>query len=1560
MKKTFLANHLLINLRMVMSCLIVPFYLASCVGTVEDAEEIIQSIKKEDVQLHFDGITACVATSDKKVQVAFPKAALKKGTADPDEFIYKVYVNGNFDVTVASGAAKNLRSDSNGNFFIEVPSLSFNTLYSFSVRVQEPATGAQDANLATCSVRTMNTKLPVFDGVQEVYPAAGVDGQSTIEVKWNTAQAAEYLLGGVPAAGYRVTKYNIYQSTGGDSPDDMVLISTLTDSTLTPVTKFQATGLIKGQNYYFMVRAVDESGREDKNIRIIGSRTKTPQAVFFSGVSSVSTVKNSSGYSSLIANWSLPSGDFNVYRVFAIPETSSFFSSSSIDPNDPTFLIGEVNNLSTVSYMITGLNANTEYNVFVVACLKDVSGCTTKAGDNKYLSAKTTPPLAPFSGVSQIQLQSGASGLSNVNLVWSPPATASGVCDGIRLFNGSDAIKSCNDPLLATSEACVTNTTISCATSGVSVSNLEPGREYCFGAKVYEQARLQEGELALKCVTTQFESPIFQQTPTCTALAGGNKLKIDWEYPNPEGLFNNFLIIAKKDNGAPLVSNTWINNAKAIYEGRENESLVPLADRYKYYIRSKTTRTYTLSGLMPNTNYQLMVKTAMNVGSSFYYDRGTTILNCKTSELTLDFAGWDHILSVGPRINGLADHRATASDELLYTAYPTQGQLSTVQFQARGIEKETLKTVDTIPMLKVDRFGTATQRSDNGIVQLIWGEFKTNDGKKISQYLFDEGITLGPQDGYYLYRKNVASFSTPEEYENALNQIGGSGSGWQAVNTDGPLAVDGNGRITFTDYLPDGFHPVHGTGSGEFRDKANTGKVIWYTVRFRIDNKIAPFTANVNKDAIVAIIIPPANMASIHHWMANKKNCEVLNKEYDRNNAYRCLYGGLGAKEIDNNYYYDMKGHVLVDRWQLGCNFNRFDEDKYCRKYSSDTMPLINYSPSTSYPDFAHGSFNSTLEGKGKDGDCNIHTAYNESTWAYLDGANNTYRNNSKNYMPNAKKGTVAYNAATNECMMRVSNLLTSSSSNNQSTAWAAIQGTGLEPVDATVQQTVLPKAIANEFLKRVYPTNNDPENKKGIAHLLSSNDSSLPPIMGVTHSQAYYLCQGHDVRLQVGSLSSPPIRKRLLTTNESITASMPHILSNVNSLYKIEHNGHTSHSASSVSLDGLSRYYNFKRNVAYVNAVAGTNYYNDARGACNALKLGGSGYTYGGNRWSGYFPSPSGTSLGGYFRGASIYVTGSYDVSGYNNDNFFDGTEICMSGFGIQDYVSTIDTWLNEKALCRTLNNNTDGNCEISPNSNTLADYESLNAKSWPSTKYRISDKNFYGESNYVNALGNEYSFALYSDSTDALNEFGTSSFIKNQYQGPYGKYPYYTTAVNPYYVSYALTGYQSEGVFKASWKEKFNLIAGEYLNCDSTTLCHQDEKTTLSSLKFPTNQNYLTTKYRMYMFPDFIPQANTFYELAKSTDILKPRLGVYSRNNTSYWSNSSWWYQSVFPYFDEVSGTNVGVFDYSYTSKLDFRWKKPTDITLGNTLQGVRCAVLVELDMDGQVQSVDGQQPE
>ena len=946
----------------------------------------------------------------------------------------------------------------------------------------------------------------------------------------------------------------------------------------------------------------------------------------------------------------------------------------------------------------------------------------------------------------------------------------------------------------------------------------------------------------------------------------------------------------------------------------------------------------------------------------------------------MDFPGWDHILSVGPRINGLVDHRSTASSEFLFTGYPASPVgLSTVQFQAHGVEKETLKVVDTIPMLKVDRFGTATRSSDNGIVQLIWSEFKTNDGKKLTQYFFDEGITVGPQDGYYVYRKAVASFSTPEEYENALNQIGGSNSGWQVVNTDGPLVPDVNGKITFEDYLPEGFHPVNGTGSGDFRDKANTGKVIWYTVRYRLDNKAAPFTAGVNKDAIVAVIIPPANMASIHHWMANKKNCEILNRDYDKNNAYRCLYGGLGAKEADNNYYFDMKGHVLVDRWQLGCNFNRNDEEKYCRKYSSDTVATNLYTVSSGYRDLIQGNYSLgyEAEAKGKDGDCNLYNyyaAYNGTEYTMLDGAAATWRMNSRAYLPNAKKGTVAFNNATNECMVRVSDLLASSGSNDQSTRWKSLQGNALEPLDGKVQETVLPKAISNEFLKRVYPTNNDPENGKGVAHLLASNDSSLPPILGVTQTQAYYLCQGQDVRLQVGSLTSVPIRKRLLTTNEHITASMPHITANANSVYKIEHNTPTANWASTITMDSLNRYYGLKRAVYPVTPNPGSVSYSNVRGACNSLKPGtGQQNSYAGNRWSGILNDPfnanGNNSLEGMLRGGPLFVTGSYDVSGFLGDNMYEGTEICMSGFGVQDYIGNTDTWLNEKVLCRTLNNNTDGSCEALPNNNTLNEYEGIKGKAWPSTKYRANDISFYGQDNYVNAIGNEYSFALYSDSTDAPNLFGTSSFIKTRYQGPYGLYPYgpavgatyHTTYVTTDMWGYGVAGYQSEAIFKESWKKNFSLTTGEFLNCSSTSLCHQDEKTTLATLKFPTNQNYLSTKYHMFMFPDFVTTANTFYELGKSTEFYKTRLGVSNRNNTSYWSNTSSWYTSVFPFFNETTGTNIGVLDYLYTSKLDYRWKQAAGVhKFGLARQGVRCAVMVELDLDGQVHSVDGQLPE
>lgn len=1492
--------------------------LTSCIGTIEDAKKVDRSTIKQDVKFSFGGVVDCHATSDKKVEVSFDPAYVTKGSVNPDELVYKVFLDGNFDNAVSSMMAKNLRVDSQGRFYLEVDNLGLNTNNSISVRVYDPASGNQDNNTATCLVRTMDQKLPIFDGLLEVVPYPGIEGQSSVLLKWTTAKAAEYLLGGIPAAGYKITKYNVYMSSQGDSINDLKLLTTLNESTSAPITQYQVSGLLQGQRYFFMVRAVDESGREEKNRRILAARTSTPQSLDFTGISSLTVPTNSSGYTSLRAEWNAPVGNFNRFKVFAIPETEAMYNSSSIDPDDNTFLTAEISNTTAVSSQVVGLTPETHYAVYVVACLLEDGKCISKAGDKKKLIAKTQPPLSPFAGINTITALDGVLGLNSVRVNWSSPAVTAGICSGIKLFQNDEPIKECGDPNLGEGEACLSSLNISCNSSNVTVANLTTDQEYCFSAAVYEGERVQVGPLVKKCVTTRFESPIFQSPATCTAIDGGTKLRIDWVKPSPEGLFTNYLVIVKKHPGTTVSPANFLNQAKGIIEGTSSDDHLPISERYRIITKSKGNLSHIVTGLSPDTEYNFMVKTHMSNSGIHYYDSDTTLVSCKTTPLSLNFGGWEHVLSIGPRIAGYADHRPGPSTETLFANISTYS-LNEVSIPARGIESETLMTSGGITHPKVVKVETEN-KSKSGIVQLMWHELKTSDGLRLTEFLFNEGISLTPGvDGYFVYRKITPSFSNDAEYESILNQIQGSNSGWELLNPGEPiLLTDGVG--SFTDYLPDSFHPIHGAG-GNFRQKANTGKVVWYTVRFRMNGALARYTENVNKDAIIPVIIPPANMAAIHHWMVNKKTCDFYKKDFDRNNNYRCLYGGLGARETDNNYYFDFNGHALIDRWTLGCNYNRHDEEeKICYNSNSTSVTLTQnnggmYTASNTYSSYYY------IDGEVKDksGECSGHilttsTFYNSSTLNY-----ESYRW----LFPNAKKGTVFYNNGDKSCYYRVGELMSSYTGTypNHTLYWKKLGESNFEPTKPTAATTILPPALPNEFLNRIYPNNINPEDGLGIGAVLTSNDSSLPPIVNVNQDHAHFLCQSHAIQIQTGSTLSPYIRKRNIAGPEQIIASLPHP-NTTNANRKSLEVSPNSNYASTYTPSSSPRPFTLGRRYSLTSS--------SYSGACSTYRDGGGDSFSRGliTKWvnSGNYQYPT------------LWVTGSYDVTGLL-DNLFNGTERCVSGFGVQDYVGNVDYWLAERLLCRVNNNGTNADCDIAPSMNTISDYESL-GNSWPSIRYSAQETSYYGQDYFKNALNNYFSMKYYNN-VDYSSSFGVPTVRKTSYSyyngSSYTNYPYGTIT----YLSNSL-----HFPFKES---AFNFFTGTPLNCDSSySYCHPDDNFNVSDATLPSGlTNFKDAYYQVeYNTSDLSP--SSFQVRGRIRDNVKPAAGSQYNTSTTSTAYVQW--------FNLKDGTKEAVDASKVYHPFSTRWIN--NVTNADYI-GVRCAVKLTLNPFGNVIRVDDTEP-
>lgn len=1468
--------------------------LASCIGTIEDTKKVDRSTIKKDVKFSFAGVVECSAISDKKVEVSFDPAYVMNGSAKLDELVYKVFLNGNFDNSVSSMMAKDIRANSQGRFFLEVDNLSLNTLYNISVRVHDPYTGVQDNNSVSCPVRTLDQKLPIFDGLSEVTPFPGIEGQTSVLLKWTTAKSAEYLVGGIPATGYRISKYNIYVSGDSDDLSSMRLLTTLSESTSVPITQYQASGLLQGNRYFYMVRAVDEVGREDQNKKILAARTSTPQSLSFAGISSLSAPTNSSGYTSLRAGWDVPVGNFNRFRIFAIAENEPLFNSSSIDPNDTTYLKTEISNTAAVSSQVVGLLPDTNYAVFVVACMLESGTCIARAGDQKKLVTKTQPPLAPFGGITTIGPLDGVLGLNQAKINWSIPAISAGVCTGIRLFNNEQVVKECGDPDLGSGEPCISSSSISCSVANVNVANLNTDQEYCFTAAVYEGARVQAAPYVRKCVTTRFDPPVFQNPPTCTSIDGGTKIKLDWTRPSPEGLYTEYIAILKKDPGTIVNPSTFTNQAKEIYEGVSTDSHLPIAERYRFFTKAKSSLTHTISGLSPDTNYLLMVKTHMSNNGNHYYDQGTSIISCKTRPLSLNFGGWEHILAVGPRVAGFTSHRSTPTTETL-AGWQSTTALDSIDLPARGVESETLLTSDGIYHPKVVRVETIN-KSNNGIVQLMWNELKTVDGLKISEFFFNEGISINPAtDGYFIYRKVMPSFSNDAEYESVLNQIQGSNSGWELLNPGAPITME-NGVGMFTDYLPTGFHPIH--EAGNFRRNANTGKVVWYTVRFRVNGALARYTELMNKDALLPVIIPPANMASIHHWMSNKKVCELNKKDYDRNNNYRCQFGGLGTREIDNNFYYDVNGHSLIDRWNLGCNFTRYDEEKRCYNVNSSTVPLVHNTNGLYFgQNFSGYYFDAEIA--NKPGEC-------------------TGFQTGRASLPNAPKGAVYYSITDYSCYLRVNELLTNAAT-DQTLHWSKIGDTNFEASRPRSSTTILPPSLPDEFLGRIYPNNNQPENGLGIGAVLTSNDSSLPSITNVNQDQAHFLCQSHAVQLQTGSNKSVFIRKRNILGPEHLTGSLPHPKTLDAKRVKVEQNL-TSFSSSSI---GSSIYMSSARVIAdpaSATVAAGcsinnkkTSYPQDFRNLLTKF------YSYANN--AGTVPT--------------LWLGGAYDVTGLL-DGKYNGTERCVSGFGLQDYVGSTDYWFAEKLLCHTDEGGSNADCEINPSTTKIENYMGATGYIWPPTRYSSTEStNFYIDY-FKNGFDKYFSFKYYQDQ-DFSESFGVPDVRKTKWRNSIRGYDYPT----------ALTEYLSGALHFAFKDYGFSWVTGTPLNCDSGA-CHPDDNFKLGTTPLTAGLTSFKDSYFQVEYNTSNLPSNSFFVRGRKRDHSKPEEGF----NYNYTNNIG---DVQFNVLKSGVEERVGI-DKTYHS-FSTRWTAPQAV---NYHTGVRCAVKVTLDHFGNVVMVDDQEQE
>jgi hypothetical protein len=131
--------------------------------------------------------------------------------------------------------------------------------------------------------------------------------------------------------------------------------------------------------------------------------------------------------------------------------------------------------------------------------------------------------------------------------------------------------------------------------------------------------------------------------------------------------------------------------------------------------------------------------------------------------------------------------------------------------------------------------------------------------------------------------------------------------------------------VRFTDYSNQ--YIVEDSSNG---NPVERGLEVWYKVIPYFNGQPMNYDSTSGTRYIERVILPPPNMAFVSRKIANKVMCEQIESLPNYTDAsmyYSCPYNGLGASFLNNftpgEGRYDIGSDLLVDRWEIGCDFTR-------------------------------------------------------------------------------------------------------------------------------------------------------------------------------------------------------------------------------------------------------------------------------------------------------------------------------------------------------------------------------------------------------------------------------------------------------------------------------------------------------------------------------------------------------------------------------------------------------------------------------------------------------------
>jgi len=950
-------------------------FLISCVGTVQQADTPSSlQIPSEVITFNYTGLTTARAIANDKIEVEFMPS-----TGNPEEISYSLYVNDS--TTPVNLDPQSILTTVGGRLLYTVEGLQTNTEYKLKLRAKNLKTGAQSDNEQTFFTRTFDNRVANFRGITGLQLVPG-QAQNSIVATWVPS-----LMTGLFEAStfdpvyYEVT--SISQVGGPENLNNPNYQGTDRRVTLVPTPPMRATplsnpsnltisNLTPGTKYYVQVRALHRLYYDNLltnptlypkeiNSRFFSVTTETPTGLSDFKVNSVilSNINNVDGFTGFNVFWQPGIGTYTGYRIFA--RRYDGVADPAIDDklNEATLVSMNTNGsyvaattLET-SKKITGLIANSFYQVKIALC--KIPSCPLEASnpDAGILSnlkvIKTFPNLAPFTGINSIESPTSFSLIDQLRLRFDAPVLSSGFATNLEFycvnpsdftqmvkFNGATPISGspvsrCNGLYLSGSAPSLELFT----SQTVRGTFIDGASQYCFAATPAiigygPEVRTETNKRIVRCIVPQIQAPTTSQFPGVkqNCSVSGTTANVKWNLPTA-GIYSNFIVFYKEKVSGTNFDFTQgiLNNASYLKSPNLASSVVE----------------YNITNLTPGKTYQVGVLTIADQTApnpDYYSEFNINIKDCAVPLPTATFKGFHRIFAIGPKIDGRYPNdpatKTFPANSRIYEALNASGiPYETAMENTTTISNQPGVTNFTNPPGR--DFGTnfnaefdgepesvtKVMASKSGIISLAWEEVDLSTGLTTFQanQPAAPASRTGRRYGYRILRSSDNQL-TWQDLTKTYGLIYSQTFSYRVRSNVTPVSKR---MAFFTDYSVKDLQSVHDENSGQDIERA---RVYYYKIIPVFDNQAVNYT---NPSAsLVKVSLPPANMALVHRWMANRARCLEIGKTPDINSNYSCDYNGIGSvpkisPAIVGQTKLDQNADLLVDRFEVSCQYTRGD-----------------------------------------------------------------------------------------------------------------------------------------------------------------------------------------------------------------------------------------------------------------------------------------------------------------------------------------------------------------------------------------------------------------------------------------------------------------------------------------------------------------------------------------------------------------------------------------------------------------------------------------------------------